>query len=154
MLPSPCAPSPIPQHTTWEETPGVRSGYGLGQLKNDSWVTADVGHQRGNKEQEADWANSSSHNPHNSQSVLKYVRTLQRKEQPCGRPWWPRGEESSCQCGRHRFHPWLKKFPRAAGQLSMLAATIAHLPRARAPQQGKSARREAHTFTKTQRSPK
>ena len=28
------------------------------------------------------------------------------------------GKESACQCRRHRFDPWSKKMPPAAGQLS------------------------------------
>ena len=26
-------------------------------------------------------------------------------------PWWLRGKESSCQCRRCRFHPWVRKIP-------------------------------------------
>ena len=28
-----------------------------------------------------------------------------------GLPWWLRGKESSCQCRRHRFDPWVRKVP-------------------------------------------
>ena len=24
-------------------------------------------------------------------------------------PWWLKGEESACQCRRHRFNPWIEK---------------------------------------------
>ena len=27
-------------------------------------------------------------------------------------PWWLSGEESSCQCRRHEFSPWVGKIPR------------------------------------------
>ena len=40
-----------------------------------------------------------------------------------GLPWWLSGEESACQGGRHRFHPWSGKIPRAAEQLSPCATT-------------------------------
>jgi len=25
--------------------------------------------------------------------------------------WWLSGKESTCQCGRHRFDPWVRKIP-------------------------------------------
>lgn len=58
--------------------PRVRRGYGWAAEK---WQLgdSDVGSQRGNEEQETDSADSSSHDPHSSQSALKYVRTLQGK---------------------------------------------------------------------------
>ena len=28
-----------------------------------------------------------------------------------GLPWWLRGKESTCQCRRHRFDPWVGKIP-------------------------------------------
>ena len=28
-----------------------------------------------------------------------------------GLPWWLNGKESSCQCRRHGFHPWVGKIP-------------------------------------------
>ena len=41
-----------------------------------------------------------------------------------GHPWWYTGWESTCQCRGHgRFDPWSGKIPRAAEQLSLLAAT-------------------------------
>ena len=39
-------------------------------------------------------------------------------------PWWFSGEESICQCRRHRFDPWSGKIPCAAGQLSLCATTV------------------------------
>ena len=45
----------------------------------------------------------------------------------------------------HRFEPWSGKIPHAMEQLSLPAATTeAHAPRARAPQQEKPPRGEAH----------
>ena len=29
-----------------------------------------------------------------------------------GLPWWLRGKESTCQCRRYRFDPWVRKIPR------------------------------------------
>ena len=28
-----------------------------------------------------------------------------------GLPWWLSGKESTCQCRRHRFNPWVRKIP-------------------------------------------
>ena len=28
-----------------------------------------------------------------------------------GVSWWVSGKESTCQCKRHRFHPWIRKIP-------------------------------------------
>ena len=28
-----------------------------------------------------------------------------------GLPWWFTGKESTCQCRRHRFNPWVRKVP-------------------------------------------
>ena len=28
-----------------------------------------------------------------------------------GFPWWLSGKESTCQCKRHRFNPWVRKIP-------------------------------------------
>ena len=30
---------------------------------------------------------------------------------PSGLPWWFSGKESTCQCGRCRFDPWVEKIP-------------------------------------------
>ena len=38
-------------------------------------------------------------------------------------PWWLHGKESTCQCRRRRFDPWVGKIPHAAEQLSLCAAT-------------------------------
>ena len=38
-----------------------------------------------------------------------------------GLPWWLTGQESTCQCRRHRFSPWSGKIPDAAEQLSQCA---------------------------------
>ena len=40
-----------------------------------------------------------------------------------GLPWWLSGEESICQCRRHRFGPQSKKISHATGQLSPDAPT-------------------------------
>ena len=36
-----------------------------------------------------------------------------------GLPWWLSGEESACQCRRHRFESWSGKIPHATEQLSL-----------------------------------
>ena len=41
-----------------------------------------------------------------------------------GFPWWLGGEESACQCRRHRFDPWSEKIPYAPEQLSPCTTTI------------------------------
>ena len=46
-----------------------------------------------------------------------------------GLPWWPSGEESSLQCGGHRFNFWSGKIPCAAEQLSLCAVTTEHVHR-------------------------
>ena len=28
-----------------------------------------------------------------------------------GLPWWLSGNESACQCRRHRFDPWVRNIP-------------------------------------------
>ena len=40
-----------------------------------------------------------------------------------GFPWWLSGEEVTCQCWRHGFHPWVRKIPHASEQLSPCATT-------------------------------
>ena len=40
------------------------------------------------------------------------------KNRSPGLPWWLSGEESTCQCRRHRFDPWSGKIPHAMEQLS------------------------------------
>jgi len=35
-----------------------------------------------------------------------------------GLPWWLSGKESACQCGRHRFDPWIGRIPHATEKLS------------------------------------
>ena len=61
-----------------------------------------------------------------------------------GLPWWSSGYESTCQCRGHRFNPWSRKIPHAAGQLSLRAATTeARVPGAHAPQQEKPPQWEA-----------
>ena len=42
-----------------------------------------------------------------------------------GLPWWHRGEESACQCRRHRFSLWSRKIPQASEWLSPCATTTA-----------------------------
>ena len=37
--------------------------------------------------------------------------------------WWWSGQESACQCRRHRFDPWSGKIPHAGGQPSSWATT-------------------------------
>ena len=36
-----------------------------------------------------------------------------------GLPWWLRGKESTCQCRRHRFDPWVGKILHAMEQPSL-----------------------------------
>ena len=40
-----------------------------------------------------------------------------------GFPWWPSGEESACQCRRHRFDACSGKTPQATEQLSPCTTT-------------------------------
>ena len=40
-----------------------------------------------------------------------------------GLPWWLSGQESACQCRRHRFDPWSRELPYAAEPLSPCAYT-------------------------------
>ena len=48
-------------------------------------------------------------------------------------PWQISGEESVCQCRRHRFDPWLGKIPHATEQLGPCAITSLY-SRAQEPQ--------------------
>ena len=40
--------------------------------------------------------------------------SFQQREINCleGLPWWLSGKESTCQCKRHGFNPWVTKIPR------------------------------------------
>ena len=40
-----------------------------------------------------------------------------------GLPWWLSGEESTCQCRRHRFDPWSGKIPHAKQQPNSCTTT-------------------------------
>ena len=82
-----------------------------------------------------------------------------------GLPWWLNGEETVCQCRRHRLDPWYWKIPHATEQLSPGTTTIEPVlalepgncnhwagepkllktvhPRAHAPQEEKPPQREA-----------
>ena len=39
------------------------------------------------------------------------VEILRLKMQGVGLPWWLSGKESTCQCGRCRFDPWVRRAP-------------------------------------------
>ena len=41
-----------------------------------------------------------------SQRDFTFVKTVIQ-----GLPWWLSGKESTCQCRRHRFDPWVMKIP-------------------------------------------
>ena len=41
-----------------------------------------------------------------SQQDFKFVKIVVQ-----GLPWWLSGKESTCQCRRHRFDPWVMKIP-------------------------------------------
>ena len=59
-------------------------------------------------------------------SVCLPSRLIDSKLKSClgrGLPWWLSGKESSCQCRRHRFDPWLGRIPCAVEQLSLWATT-------------------------------
>ena len=50
-------------------------------------------------------------------------------------PWWLGGEESACQCRRHRLEPWSRSIPHATEQLSTCTTTVEPgLQRAQEPQ--------------------
>lgn len=51
-----------------------------------------------------------------------------------GLPRWLSGKKSTCQCRRHRSHPWSGRIPHGVEQLSLRAPQLLSLrPRARAP---------------------
>ena len=54
-----------------------------------------------------------------------------------GLPWWHRGEESACQCRRHRFSLWSRKIPQASEWLSPCHNYCACVPRAHPLEQEK-----------------
>ena len=54
--------------------------------------------------------------------VRHVVEAVRNRENP-GLPWWSRGKESTCQCRGHGSHPWSRRLPCAAGQLSPCATT-------------------------------
>ena len=55
------------------------------------------------------------------QNNWKYFPEIRKKG--TGLPWWLSGEESACQCRRHRFNPWSRKIPYVEGQPSPCTAT-------------------------------
>ena len=83
---------------------------------------------------------------------------LKTKNQCLGLSLWLRGKEPTCQCRRHRFHPWSRKIPHCEKQPSaritaepLFCSTAQELqllmpfrPGAHAPQQ-KPPQREACT---------
>ena len=40
-----------------------------------------------------------------------------------GLPWWLSGQESACQCRRHKLNPWSGNIPHAADELSPCTTT-------------------------------
>ena len=48
---------------------------------------------------------------------------LSLKNHEMGLPWWLSDQESTCQCRRHRFDPWLAKISHAMEQL-ILCSTV------------------------------
>ena len=38
-------------------------------------------------------------------------RVIMKSERSHGLPWWLSGKESTCQCKRCRFNPWVRKIP-------------------------------------------
>ena len=55
-----------------------------------------------------------------SNSIILFGHEIQ----PWRLRWRLSGGESACQCRRHGFDPWSRKFPHAAQQLSLCATTI------------------------------
>ena len=44
--------------------------------------------------------------------AAKIIWSLRRQgSKLLGLPWWLSGKESTCQCRRHRFNPWVRKIP-------------------------------------------
>ena len=60
--------------------------------------------------------------PKNMCKRLKETMLKEVKE-GMGLPWCLSGEESACQCRRHRFSPWPGKISHAVEQLSLCATT-------------------------------
>ena len=65
---------------------------------------------------------------------------LKRKNQCLELLSWLSGKETTCQCRRHRFHPWSRKIPHASEPLFWSAAQELQLltpwsPGAHAPQE-------------------
>ena len=50
---------------------------------------------------------------HGAAFIVKLFSRLwhQGWETYCALPWWLSGKESTCQCRRHCFHPWVGKIP-------------------------------------------
>ena len=57
------------------------------------------------------------------------ITSALKQEDTARLPWWPSGEESSCQCRGHRLDPWSRKIPCAAGQRSPRSAARKTTPR-------------------------
>ena len=92
------------------------------------------------------------------QCLITYLTKITIKDFMGRFPWWLRGKESFCQCGRHRFDPWSWKVPHATGRLSWCTTTMSlcsrtwgpqlqrpTCPRAGAPPQEARAIRSPHT---------
>ena len=79
-------------------------------------------------------------------SVALFIMKMPNKTKGLGLSWWSSGEESACQCRRHKCDPWFRKIPRAVEQISPCATTTkpaccsywnSMCPRAGVPQQKK-----------------
>ena len=44
-------------------------------------------------------------------SVLIWLHYIAVNTNDCGLSRWPSGDESACQCRRHKFDPWIWKIP-------------------------------------------
>ena len=70
---------------------------------------------------EEDWL---SHSPAPKKQNCDVLLLLPQFSHHIGLPWWLSGNESACQCRRHRFDPRSGKIPHAAEQLSPFTTTI------------------------------
>ena len=84
----------------------------LTRTDREAWCTAVHGSQRVRH----DWATKLNWTV---QTTIFKIDKPQR-----GLPWWLSGKESTCQCRRHGFNPWVRKLP-LEKEMATHASTLA-----------------------------
>ena len=65
-----------------------------------------------------------------SSASNRNILSKSTKETEGGASLVAHGKESTCQCGKHGFHPWSRKIPHASEQLNLCATNLSLSSRA------------------------